>query len=172
MEAELWRVKDVKRDSTLQIFVKRIEISVSLDNIKVIFILFDFNFLNPILVLSRKSFQLFARSSTWKKTFLATSFLTHPVLSSVFPYPLLILFVTSCFKPTWCRLPQKKQSRIFATSPMKTRKIKPYFPLSEKRSFSNPRQGNATFKKQCPSCQPQSPRWHSWRENTPCTLSR
>jgi hypothetical protein len=81
VEAELGRVKNVvKRDPTLRIFVKRIEISVSLDNIKVIFILFDFNFLNPIFVLFRKSFQLFARSSTWKKTFLATSSLTQSYL--------------------------------------------------------------------------------------------
>ena len=62
VEQELQKVKDVaKRDPTLRIFVKRIEISVY------------FNFLNPIFVLFRKSFQLFARSLTWKKTFLATS---------------------------------------------------------------------------------------------------
>ena len=49
----------------------------------------------------------------------------------LFPYLLFILFVTPCFTPTWSRLPKKKQSRIFATSPRTTRK-NTFLPLREK----------------------------------------
>ncbi len=105
VEAELGRVKDVV-NPTFRIFVNGIGISVSLDIIKVILILFNFNFLNLIFVLFRKSFHFFARSSMWKKFFLATSSLTQSYLpcSLTFCNPFRYTLLHANMKPA----PSKK----------------------------------------------------------------
>jgi len=143
VEAELGRVKDVV-NPTFRIFVNGIGISVSLDIIKVILILFNFNFLNLIFVLFRKSFHFFARSSMWKKFFLATSSLTQSYLpcSLTFCNPFRYTLLHANMKPA----PSKK-SKAGSLQPHPWRlEKKLYFSLSEKRSFSNPRQDNATYK--------------------------